>query len=240
MNELSIVVPVTLSTDPLPVLLDDLAQHLMANPSDTDVIVVVNGDGAYVDPVVRHVRDRYPWLQFHLLERVGTARRFGALARFGIAFSTSRYVAIVSPSGMDDLSVLSKMLATLRGGAQIAQATRYASLADASGVSAMFRWYQRIYRTLVRILLGHEVTDSTYGYKMFDRVYVQALGLTQNGYAICPEITLKGLLGGGRMTYVPTAPKPGRAGDFSLLRDGPAYAWLLVRGVAHRVGVPWF
>lgn len=241
MNDLSIVVPCTRSAANVPAFLDDLAEYLMANPSDTDVIVVVQEGDAHGTAVVAYIRDRYPWVQWTLLERIGNARRFGALARFGIAWSTSRYVALVSPYGEDDLSALPKMLAELRKGAQVAQATRYASTDDAAKVSRRFRIYQRIFRACIRLLLGRTMTDSTYAYKMFDRVYLTALGLTQNGYALCPEITLKGVLGGGRVAYVPTAPRPARArSDFSLLRDGPAYAWLLVRGVFHRLGVPWF
>ncbi len=240
MNEVSIVVPCTTSTKVLPSFLDQLASYLMANPSDTDVIVVANDGDLHRDAVIHFMRERYPWVQFTLLERVGAARRFGALARFGIAYSTSRYVATISPYGDDDLAALPKMLAALHAGAQVAQATRYTRAEDTQTLSWQFRVYQAIYRALVQLLLGHTVTDSTYGYKMFDRVYVQALGLTQNGYAICPEITLKGLLGGGRVTYVPTTPNPGRTGDFRLLRDGPAYAWLLVRGTTHRMGIPWF
>ncbi|MBI4450083.1 hypothetical protein HY634_03425 [Candidatus Uhrbacteria bacterium] len=240
MNEVSIVVPCMTSMEVLPPFLDQLASYLMANPSDTDVVVVANDEDPHRDAIVRFMRERYPWVQFTLLERVGAARRFGALARFGIAYSTSRYVAIVSPYGDDDLGVLPKMLSALHHGAQIAQATRYAGASDAAQILFRFQVYQRVYRTCIGVLLGHVVTDSTYGYKMFDRVYLLALGLTQNGYALSAEITLKGLLGGGRVAYVPTMPKRGRIGDFRLLRDGPAYAWLLMRGVAHRVGVPWF
>jgi len=241
-NELSIIVPCAGETDAILTCVDGLAAYLMVNPSDTDVIVVVANDtDERLDRILRDVRERYPWMQFTLLQRVGAARRFGALARFGIAFSTSRYVAIVSPFGDDDLAVLPKMLAAARSGAQVVQATRYATPRDAQGVPMRFRAYQSIYRAFVRFFLGHEVTDSTYGYKMFDRVFVQALGLTQNGYSICPEITLKGILVGGRVAYVPTTvqDRPA-ASDFRLLRDGPAYAWVLARGTAHRMGVPWF
>lgn len=240
MNELSIIVPCAGTTDVVPACVDRLAAYLMVNPSDTDVIVVANDANDRLDAIVRDVGAQYPWMQFTLLQRVGTARRFGALARFGIAYSASRYVALVSPYGDDDLAALPQMLAELRKGAQVAQATRYARPEDARTLSWPFRAYQRVYRVCIRILLGHAVTDSTYGYKMFDRVYVQALGLTQNGYALCPEITLKGLLGGGRIAYTPTAPKPVRASDFRLLRDGPAYAWVLFRGLGHRVGISWF
>ncbi|MBI4433252.1 glycosyltransferase [Candidatus Uhrbacteria bacterium] len=241
MNELSIVVPCVTTTESLPKFLDDLASFLMANPSDTDCIVVTNDAPDVCAAVMQYVEERYPWLQFTVLRRVGDARGYGALARFGIAHSTSRYVALVSPYGEDDLSVLPKLLAVIRGGAQVVQVTRFANPEDARVLPMKFRFYQAVYRALVRVLLGHHVTDSTYGYKCFDRAFMQALGLTQNGYSICPEITLKGLLVGGKVAYVPSRPQVNRANqDFSLLREGPGYVWLLLRGAGHRAGISWF
>lgn len=240
MNELSIVIPCTTSSTVLPSFLDQLAAYLMANPSDTDVIVVTNDADAHLGSVIQFMRERYPWVQCTFLERVGAARRFGALARFGVAYSTSRYVAIVSPYGDDDLAALPAMLKAVHGGAQVAQATRYAHANDAQMLPKKFRAYQSLYRLLVGVLLGQAVTDSTYGYKMFDRVFVTAIGLTQNGFALCPEITMKALLARGRVAYVPTAPRSAAASGFSLLREGPGYAWILCRGAAHRIGIPWF
>ncbi|MDO8463063.1 MAG: hypothetical protein Q7S96_02215 [bacterium] len=241
MNELSIIIPCTQTTDVVPAFLDELSEFLLTNPGDMDVIVVASDPSDRLAALVRYGEERYPWMQLRALERFGSARRFGALARFGIAYSTSRYAAIVSPYGDDDLTALPKMLKELRGGAQVAQATRFATPEHATRLPWRFRMYQRVYRVLVRWVLGHVITDSTYGYKMFDRVFVVAIGLTQNGYAICPEITLKALLARGRVAHVPSVAKPARAtSSFSLLREGPGYAWLLVRGLAHRVGLPWF
>lgn len=240
MNDLSIVIPCTHSTAGFPAFFEELASYLMANPSDTDVVIVTNGGDQHLEAAVAFMRERYPWVQCSFLERIGAARRFGALARFGIAWSTSRSIVLVSPYGGDDLAALPAMVAELRKGAQVAQATRYANAADATRVSRRFRCYQHLYRACIRLFLGHAVADSTYGYKAFDRVYLLALGLTQNGYALCPEITLKAILGGGRVAYVPSAPRHAAASGFLLLRDGPAYAWIIVRGAAHRVGIPWF
>jgi hypothetical protein len=241
MNEISIVVPCPQSAAVLPPFFDALAEHLMANPSDVDVIVVMSDQSEHPVEILDDVRSRYPWLQLHLLQRVGVAGRFGALARFGIAYSTSRYIVLVSPYGEDDLHAMNAMLREVRQGAQIAQATRYATPEDSLIVPLRFRAYQYVYRRMVRLLLGQELTDTTYGFKMFDRVFVQALGLTQNGYSVCPEITLKGLLANGRVVHVPTTPQqPHAVSDFRLLREGLGYLWLLGRGTAHRIGVPWF
>lgn len=240
-NELSIIVPCVSDVGPLPVFVDELVEHLMNNPSDVDVIIVMNEQVADPETIAGYVRDRHPWLKLTVLQRSGVARNYGALARFGVAYSTSRYVVLVSPYGDDDVTIINQMLATIRRGAQVVQATRYANQEHAQMVAGMFRLYQTIYRFLTRVLLGYSISDSTYGFKMFDRTFIQALGLTHNGFSVCPEITLKSLLAGGRVEYVPSTVQKERANkDFKLYKEGLGYMWLLVRGCLHRIGIVWF
>ncbi|MDO8435403.1 MAG: glycosyltransferase [bacterium] len=241
MNELSIIVPCVSTTETLYQFLDQLALQVMDRPSDIDVIVVTNETVVAPEAIVSYVRERHPWLRLVVLQRRGAMRNFGALVRFGVAYSTSRSVVIVSPYGEDDLSLITRMLDTMRKGAQVVQATRYASPEAARSVSWLFRFYQSAYRFLTRALLGLSITDSTYGFKMFDRVFVQALGLTHNGYSVCPEITLKALLAGGRVEYLTSMAKTTPLNkDFKIWREGMGYLWVLVRGSLHRVGIVWF
>jgi len=241
MNELSIIIPCLFSTDMLPQFIDKLAVYLMSNPSDTDLIVVANENAISTHSIIEYVRGKYPWLRFEMIQRVGKARSYGALCRFGIAYSTSRYFVLVSPYGEDDMSTIPQMLNKIRKGAQVVQATRYSSTDDARQVPLKFHIYQYIYRSLVRLLLGLGISDSTYGFKMVDRVFIQALGLTQNGYGICPEITLKALLAGAKVEYISSTFKTSPMHkDFKLYKEGIGYLWLLIRGFAHRIGILWF
>lgn len=241
MNELSIIVPCVSTTDTLPQFFDAMAAHLMEHASDIDIIVVAHEDIKSPESIIEYVRRRYPWLQFEMLIRERGMRRYGALVRFGIAHSASRYVVLVSPYGEDDVKIIPHMLQHIRKGVQIVQATRYARLEDAQAVPLRFRLYQVLYRFLTRALLGVTITDSTYGFKMFDRAFIQALGLTQHGYSICPEITLKGLLADGKVTYISSTIRTTPLNkDFKLSREGLGYLLLLMRGVGHRIGVLWF
>jgi hypothetical protein len=241
MNELSVIVPCVSSTESIPAFLDELAGYLMANPSDVDCIIAANERICDVKTIAKHIQEKYPWMQCTMTLRSGSTRNFGALARFGLAHSTSRYAVLVSPYGEDDLSIITEMLKTVRAGAQVAQATRYETLEDRMTVSARFRLYQSIYRSLTHTLLGASITDSTYGFKMFDRSFMQALGLTQNGFSISPEITLKTVLAGGQVAYVPSKVKRANAQkDFSLTREGFGYLMVLTRGALHRLGFLWF
>lgn len=241
MNELSVIIPCVSTLEPLPKCIDELARYLMSNPSDIDLIIVANASAKNPEVIVRYSRKRYPWLKMTMLQRTGRDVSFGALTRFGVAHCASRYAVMVSPYGEDDLSIIPEMLHKIRDGAQVVQAIRYATPDDARTIPLLFRSYQFIYRFLTRMLLGVMMTDSTYGFKMFDRVFVQALGLTQNGYSICPEITLKSVLAKGRIEYVPTTVYLSPLNkDFKLYREGLGYLWLLARGAAHRVGILWF
>ncbi|KKU74108.1 MAG: Glycosyl transferase, group 2 family protein [Parcubacteria group bacterium GW2011_GWA2_47_26] len=241
MNELSIVVPCVSTIETLPKFIDELARYLMVNPSDVDLIVVANPSAKNPEMIVEYARKNYPWLKMTMLQRSSRDALFGALTRFGIAHSASRYAAIVSPYGEDDLSIIPKMLLKIRQGAQVVQATRYTKPEDARGMPFKFKVYQVIYRTLTRALLRQDITDSTYGFKMFDRAFIQALGLTQNGYSICPEITLKALLAKGKVGYVSSVMKPSPLNkDFNLVREGLGYLWILARGFGHRLGILWF
>jgi len=242
MNELSIIVPCLSSLDVLPEFLDELAKYLMGNPSDVEVIVVSHNSFDSSRPIGDYVQSNYPWLKFRMLQRLGESASYGALARLGLACSTSRYAALVSPYGEDDVSIIMKMLSMIRKGAQVVQVTRYALPQDSETVQLRFRIYQYVYRFLTRLLTGYEISDSTYGFKMFDRIFILALGLTQNSRAISPEITLKGLLAGGKVEYLPSGVRPREiGGKFKLLKDGLGYLWLLVRAFGHRTKtVLWF
>jgi len=240
-NELSIIIPCVSTIEPLPRFIDDLARYLMENPSDVDLIVVANPSANGLEKVIEHGRKQHPWLKLTILQRTGKDVLFGALARFGIAYSGSRYVVLVSPYGENDISIIPEMLRRIRQGAQVVQATRYTKAEDARSVPLLYRFYQYIYRFLTKLFLGVKITDSTYGFKMFDRAFTQALGLAQNGYSISPEITLKAVLAGGRVEYVPsTANLSPLNKDFKLYREGLGYLWLLIRGAAHRMGILWF
>ena len=241
MNELSIIVPCLSSVDELPNFIDELADYLMGNPSDVEIVIITSENLHKNISVTNYVNVKYPWLKFRMLQKLGTSTSYGALARLGLAYSTSRYAVLVSPYGEDDISIITKMLNMIRKGAQVIQVTRYALPEDTETVQLRFRVYQYIYRFFTNILLGHKVSDSTYAFKMFDRTFIQAVGLTQTGRSISPEITLKGLLAGGKVEYLPSGVRPKQIGSkFKLYKDGCGYVWLLLRCFGHKIGISWF
>ena len=241
MNELSIIVPCIYSTDRLPRLIDELSAYLMTNPTDIDLIVVANEQAVVGEDMLAYVRRRYPWIKFTMLCLKGGLRSYGALVRFGLAYSTSQYAALLSAHGDDDISLIPRMLEEMRKGAQVVQAVRYTNKNTRKNIPFRFKLYQHIYRALANLMLGLRINDSTYAFKMFDRVFLQALGLSQNGFSISPEITFKALLAKGKVTYLASSCKDvPLSRDFKLYREGIGYFWLLYRGCLHRLGISWF
>jgi glycosyltransferase involved in cell wall biosynthesis len=243
MNELSIIIPVLSNFEKVQAFIDTLGKYLMANPGDIDIIVVVDQTVQNPESLIAYTKKKDPWLRLRVLQRfgVGSIHNYGALVRFGMAYSTSKYVVLVSPHGEDDLSILSTMLAKVRKDCQVVQATRYAHPADAKNVGLVYRAYQSIYRLATRVFLGLESSDSTYAYKMFDRVFIQAIGVTRNRFSVCPEITIKSLLAGGKVEYVSSTVKRVEGiHDFKLVKEGVGYILLIVRGFLHRLGILWF
>ena len=151
MNELSIVIPYLSYDKEWPTFVDTLAGYVRENPSDIDIIIVGNPDVDNLEEIARYCTIHYPWIKLTLLQRNGKNVSFGALVRFGVAHSTSRYAVIVSPHGEDDLNIITVMLNKIRQGAQVVQATRYSRPEDSKYVPFMFKMYQAIYRTLIRI-----------------------------------------------------------------------------------------
>lgn len=243
MNELSIIIPVLSGFESLPLFIDGLVHYLKANLGDVDVIVVVDETVKTPETIIVYVKGKYPWMKLRVLQRTGkgSIQNFGAMVRFGMAYSTSKYVVLVSSHGADDLSAITKMLKIIREGAQLVQATRYSAINSGKNIGSLYKIYQTIYRFVILLLTGLKISDSTYSFKMFDRLFIQALGITRNRFSICPEITIKSLLANGKVEYIPSTVKPIKdLHDFKLRREWLGCVLVVVRACLHRCGVCWF
>jgi dolichol-phosphate mannosyltransferase len=210
---------------------------------DAELIILDDESRDGTLTVAAQLIDDYPSLRIRVFHRVRRRRGFGAIARYGLAHATGRYCAFVSADGADPVHLLPEFLRRLRSGAQHVQCSRYVRPEDAHAVPAKYRLYQVVYRWLIRRLLGREIKDSTYGFRAFDRTYIQALGVTSNRFNLCPEITFKVLLSGGKTEYIPGHPTPyetGGSAKFQLPHESLGYLYVLFRATLHRIGLYWF
>lgn len=208
------------------------------------MLVVDDGSRDDTLTVATRLAEQYPNLHMRIFRRELDEPSFGGLIRFGMAHSLGRYSAIVSADGSDPVYLLPEMLKRLRSGAHLVGVSRYIRREDEQRVGLRYRVYQRLYRAAIKGLLREEVTDSTYAFRAFNRVYILALGTSSNRFNILPEMTFKVQQSGGRIDYLAGSPQPvgvGGSEKFKLPNEVLGYASVLGRAAMHRAGLRrWF
>ena len=242
--ETSILIPTLDDASTLGEAIERLNRLVAATGAAAEVIVVDAGSQDGTLELAAELADRFPLLHMRILVQDRAHAGFGSVVRLGVAYAEGRFCAIVMPDARDPLDVLPEMLKELRGGAHLVLCSRYEDPARSDpNVPARFRTYQSVYRRAIRVLLGYDLPDSTYGFRAFHRTFVTALGLTAHSMAVCPEITFKVMLAGGKVVRVPgaqTGPMVRSQSKFSLPHELVGYAATLLRASLHRAGLRWF
>ena len=241
--EMSIIVPCLDEEDNVWITLKDLddlrREHRLTN-LETLVLDDASSDQTYERAV--ECVDQFPELNLRVIRRPEPRRGYGAILRFGIAHARAEYCVPVSADGVDPIDVIPVFLDKVRAGADLVQCSRYISPGDADTIPFKYKFFQSIWRFLVKLLLGESIRDSTYALKIFRRIDVLAMGLSSNGFGISPEIFFKVLLSGGRIEFVSAGQGVRRHGKskFIFRREGFGFAYVLLRAWLHRLGILWF
>jgi glycosyltransferase involved in cell wall biosynthesis len=241
--ELSVVIATKNDANVLERCLASLHTVVLPAAISAEVLIVDDSSSDETVQVAAELSQRYPEVHMRVLQRSRANPGFGALVRYGIAHATGRYCVLVAPDGTDPVELIPAMVAELRVGKQMVICSRYLTSAGGASVSRRYRLYQRVYRRAIRLLLGREITDSTNGFRAFDRVFMQAIGLSSNRFSVCPEMTFKTILAGGQIGYLAgqPLPAPGAGSEkFKLSNEIAGYAAVLVRAFLHRAGLRWF
>jgi dolichol-phosphate mannosyltransferase len=240
--ELSVIIPTQNDEASLDDCLSALHAEMLHSGISLEVLIV---DDASTDRTVERAVElstAYPDLHLHVLQRSEVHPGFGAMVRYAAAHASGRYCVLVAADGSDPVELIPKMVVQLREGKQLVICSRYGDPGDEIQVGVRYRLYQRVYRAAIKIGLGQEITDSTNGFRAFNRRFYQAIGLTSNRFSVCPEMTFKALLAGGQIGYLPGQPNPRAAGDdkFKLPHEIFGYGIVLTRAALHRLGLRWF
>jgi dolichol-phosphate mannosyltransferase len=243
--ETSIVIPTLDHAATLAATLERLNRVVAATGAPAEVVVVDAGSRDSTLEVAAECADRYPLLHLRLLVQERGQSGFGTVLRLGMAYANGRFVVVVMPDARDPLELIPKMLVELRAGAHLVLCSRYGDGGQAAdrGIPRRFAVYQAIYRRAIRLLLGVDIPDSTYGFRAFSRAFVQALGITGRRFAVCSEITFKVILAGGRTVRVEGAQHGLMVREQSRFRLGnelAGYGSTLARASLHRAGLRWF
>jgi dolichol-phosphate mannosyltransferase len=242
--ETTILIPTLDDSPTLGDTIERLNRLVAATGTSAEVIVVDAGSNDGTLALAAELADRYPLLHMRILVQDRARSGFGSLVRLGIAYAEGRFCVLVMADARDPIEVLPEMLKELRGGAHLVLCSRYEGEAvHQTTVPRRFRAYQAIYRRSIRLLLGFDIPDSTYGFRAFHRTFVTALGLSATRFAVCPEITFKVMLAHGSVVRVPGAqsdPTVRAHSKFRLRNELTGYALTLGRAALHRVGIAWF
>lgn len=244
MRELSIIVPCRNDGASLHETLDAIHRVVTHNSLSVETLVVDDESEDNTVEVAKQAAHQFPALHVRILMRKRLQHGLGGVLRYALAFAKGRFCVLASSDGHDPVDLIPTFLRHLRAGKHLVQCSRYLRPEDAAAVPARYRLYQTVYRKLCRALLGLKAVDTTYGFRAFDRVFVQAIGLSGKSFNVCPEMTFKVLLCGGAVEYVPGAPRglhEGGQSKFRLQSEILGYAYVLLRAWMHRAGIRrWF
>jgi glycosyltransferase involved in cell wall biosynthesis len=241
--ELSIIIPCLNERDNIKDLLVDLeAMRQSEGLSNFETIILDDNssDGTF-DEIVKNFSN-FPLLNIRAIRRYDPSRGYGAIIRFGIAHARGEYVVPVSADGVDPIWLIPVFLKRAREGADLVQCSRYINERDADTIPFKYKFFQTIWRILLRVLLGEAVKDSTYSFRIFRRIDILALGLTANRFNISAEIFLKFLLSKANIQYVAFGQGVRQKGvsHFRFRREGIGYGYGLLRAWIHQYGIKWF
>jgi dolichol-phosphate mannosyltransferase len=184
--ELTIVVPTFNEKANIPLLVERLAQLLTS--CDWEVMFVDDNspDGTAAAARAIGANDS----RVRCIRRIGRRGLAGACLE-GMLASQARYVAVMDADLQHDEGLLVPMLEALRAGrADVAVASRYLYGGSAAGLSKQRSRVSRGSNTLVRLLLGIDLTDPMSGHFMIRRDALEAIApsLSTQGFKILLDI----------------------------------------------------
>jgi dolichol-phosphate mannosyltransferase len=184
--ELSIVVPTFKERDNVPLLVEKLARTLSG--VDWEAIFVDDNSPDGTAAVARRIGETDA--RVRCVRRIGRRGLAGACIE-GMLASQARYVAVMDADLQHDETLLTAMLAKLRGDVELAVASRYAHGGSAAGLSSASREQaSRLSTAVARRLLGVTLSDPMSGFFMIrrDRFEELAPKLSSQGFKILLDI----------------------------------------------------
>lgn len=200
--ELSVVVPTFKERDNIPLLVRKLA-HTLAG-IDWEVIFVDDNSPDGTAAVARKIGETDA--RVRCVRRIGRRGLAGACIE-GMLASQARYVAVMDADLQHDETLLTTMLEKMRGGFDLAVASRFAEGASASGLSSANREKaSRVSNEMARRLLGVTLSDPMSGFFMIGRERFEELAphLSSQGFKILLDIvaTARGSLRIAELPFV--------------------------------------
>ena len=188
--ELSIVVPTFNERANVPILVERLSRLFPSNNWEVLFVDDNSPDGTAAAARALGETDS----RVRCIRRIGRRGLAGACLE-GMLASQARYVAVMDADLQHDESLLAGMLDCLRSGrADLVVASRYLDGGSSAGLSKQRSLVSRWSNTLVRVLLGIDLTDPMSGHFMIRRDMFETLApsLSSQGFKILLDIMATG------------------------------------------------
>jgi dolichol-phosphate mannosyltransferase len=177
-----------------------------AAPEGFHVLVVDDGSPDGTGDLADRLAAEHEWVSvLHRSEKNGIGPAY--LAGFAHALEHGAGYAMEMDSDFShDPADLARLLAAVRGGADLALGSRYVPGGGVADWGLLRRFISQGGSTYARLVLGLKVRDLTGGFKCFRREVLEAIhfdGVRSQGYAFQVELTYRAVQAGFRVQEVP-------------------------------------
>ncbi|MCW3026949.1 MAG: Dolichyl-phosphate beta-D-mannosyltransferase [Solirubrobacterales bacterium] len=177
-----------------------------AAPEGFRVLVVDDGSPDGTGSIAQEISAEHEWLEvLHRSEKTGIGPAY--LAGFRHALDRGAgYVMEMDSDFSHDPADLARLLAAVRGDADLALGSRYVPGGGVSDWGLLRRFISEGGSTYARWVLGLKVRDLTGGFKCFRREVLEAIhfdSVRSRGYAFQVELTYRAVRAGFRVVEVP-------------------------------------
>lgn len=238
MPELSIIVPCRNDAAHLIAELEPVHAVVAHHSISVETLIVDDDSQDGTIKTAVEAAYRFPALHVRVLARRRLQPGLGGVLRYGMAFARGRYCVLLRPAGGDPVDLIPTFMLKLRSGAQLVLCSPEVQSTNAR--PATEPRLQVMYRNVAAMVLGTGIPRTASAFCGFDRVFVQALGLSCMYRDVCPEMTFKVMLCGGLVEYVSEVPSSKDWPPEPAVPIG-GYLYVLLRAALHRAGLRrWF
>ncbi|MDE1861173.1 MAG: glycosyltransferase [Candidatus Micrarchaeota archaeon] len=232
-KHLSVVVPVYNESKSIKPMLDGLRKEVHNIPFSVSVVYDFDEDTTV--PVVKKIKDRYPFEVRLVKNNLGR----GALnaIKTGISKADGDAVLVMMADLSDRPSDISRMYTLIEQGYDVVCGSRYMRGGGQDSRTLFKRLMSQMIGLSLHYIIGIQTHDVTNNFKMyrkdiFRRIKIESTG----GFELAMEITVKANALGMRITEVPTVWRDRSAGKsrFNLWGWAPRYFKWYVYALTHR------
>jgi len=237
--EISLIVPALNEEDNLEELVEGLQSVIKRHQLAAEVLIV--DDASTDNTFMRATRlaENHPFVKpLHK----GPPRGMELSIWYGIQHAQGKVGVVVMADHVDPIETIPVFRdKVIKEGYDLVLLSRWTNRGDTENIPLIYRFYQRGFRLLSRLLLGIKIKDVTYAYRGFNMDFVRSIGLMSHGFNISPEITFRTYYAGGKICEI-----PGRQGQryrgtskFLFSKAYLEYGGMLVRAFICRIAGHW-